>query len=141
MRVPPGIMSSYKYHQSTRSGKYLLLKIKIVKCGSRQFVQGVKLFGTMSNTSLPLPLTLLRSFGVTDDLTHAWDAHRLRLPLSTFERLPRDVVLFRVLDRVQVSKLFAHLGSDHDLSDLTDLTAVDHVVPHLSLSEVWARSA
>ncbi|CAM9795603.1 unnamed protein product [Ascophyllum nodosum] len=36
-----------------------------------------------------------------DDLTHAWDAHGLRLPLSTFERLPRDVVLFRVLDRVQ----------------------------------------
>lgn len=36
------------------------------------------------------------------DLAHAWDAHRLHLPLSTFERLPRDVVLFRVLDRVQV---------------------------------------
>ncbi|CAN0358864.1 unnamed protein product, partial [Ectocarpus fasciculatus] len=36
-----------------------------------------------------------------DDLAHAWDVHRLQLPLSTFERLPRDVVLFRVLDRVQ----------------------------------------
>eukprot|EP00752_Nemacystus_decipiens_P005910 g5342.t1 len=35
------------------------------------------------------------------DLAHAWDKHRLHLPLSTFERLPRDVVLFRVLDRVQ----------------------------------------
>lgn len=38
-----------------------------------------------------------------DDLAHAWDAHGLRLPLSKFERLPRDVVLFRVLDRVQVN--------------------------------------
>lgn len=41
-------------------------------------------------------------FPVAGDLVHAWDAHGLRLPLSKFERLPRDGVLFRVLDRVQV---------------------------------------
>lgn len=46
-----------------------------------------------------------------DDLTHAWEAHRLRLPLSKFERLPRDVVLFRVLDRVQVRRLLCTINS------------------------------
>lgn len=33
---------------------------------------------------------------------YAWDYHGIRLPLSKFESLPRDLILFRVLDRVQV---------------------------------------
>jgi hypothetical protein len=37
------------------------------------------------------------------DLVHLWQQHGLCLSLREFERLPCDAVIFRVLDRVQVS--------------------------------------
>ncbi|CAM9285216.1 unnamed protein product, partial [Choristocarpus tenellus] len=61
-----------------------------------------------------------------DDLVYAWDCHRLCLSLTEFEKLHKEGVIFRVLDRVQspdllpleisyhVVPLARHYGMDPD---------------------------